>query len=574
MHAAEARAGTGHVAALDAASAHVLAAVGLIVFDEVVLGDLGQVAQDAGHHGLVLDVDVHAGEAGGQAGVLALLANGQGQLVVGHDDGRVVVVVVDDHARHAGRRKRAGHALCGVVVPKDDVHALAAQLRDHGANAAALGANAGAHGIQVIVVGRDGDLGAHARLAGDGADLDDAVVDLGDLDLKEATEQVGVGAGDHDGGTLALAANDGLGVVGVTHADDQGLDALVVQVALGDGALVELVGVTALVKVGQLGLDALADLDDREIGRSLQDGAGDDVAHALSELLVDLHTAGVAHDGADLGLGVLGSDAGGSGRGDVDLLELGVIASLGVLLAHGHKLVDVDTAGGAVNGHAGAKGKVQDVGVAFGQRLLKAVDQVELVDVLFLAEKLKGFHHIGRHMGFSSLFVLLGAQLREVGLQGAFLDLVKGDGDLLAVAVELDGAVLDAQKDTGEAATTLDSKGSQGHGFAGKAGKIGLTAKRAVEARRAHLKGVGGREGVDLVDRGRNPLGLGSDLVERDGLSRGVGVVDAHADAGVLGGAHDLDRDNVDAVLGAGLLELIYDDLLGRLFGHVTSHHL
>ena len=82
------------------------------------------------HLGLVLDVDVHAGQAGGEAGVLALLADGERELVVGDDDGRVVVLGVDDHAGDAGRGKRAGHALGRVVAPQDDVDALAAQLRD------------------------------------------------------------------------------------------------------------------------------------------------------------------------------------------------------------------------------------------------------------------------------------------------------------------------------------------------------------------------------------------------------------------------------------------------------------
>ena len=193
-------------------------------------------------------------------------------------------------------------------------------------------------------------------------------------------------AGNHDGRTLALAADDGLGVVGVADLDDEGLDALVVGVALALRALVALVGEATLVEVGLLGLHALADLDDREVGRGLEHGAGHDVADALGELLVDLDASGVAHDGADLGLGVLRGDAGGSGRGHVDLVELGVLAGLRVLLALGDELVDVDATRGAVDGDAGAKRQVQHVGVALGQGLLEAVQQVELVDVLLLAE--------------------------------------------------------------------------------------------------------------------------------------------------------------------------------------------
>ena len=196
------------------------------------------------------------------------------------------------------------------------------------------------------------------------------------------------------GRTLALAADGGLGGVRVADVDDDRLETLVVGVALAGGALVALIGVAALVEVGQLGLDALADLDDREVGRGLQHGAGDDVADALRELLVDLLAGGVAHDGADLGLVVLGGDARRSRRGHVDLVELGVLAGLGVLLALGDELVDVDAARGAVDGHARAEGQVQHVGVALGEGLLEAVEQVELVDVLLLAQKLKGLHHL------------------------------------------------------------------------------------------------------------------------------------------------------------------------------------
>ena len=70
-----------------------------------------------------------------------------------------------------------------------------------------------------------------------------------------------MGAGDHDGRTLALAADGGLVVVGVAHVDNDGLQALVVRVVLAHGTLVALIGIAALVEVGKLGLDALADLE-------------------------------------------------------------------------------------------------------------------------------------------------------------------------------------------------------------------------------------------------------------------------------------------------------------------------
>ncbi len=53
------------------------------------------------------------------------------------------------------------------------------------AHAGASGADAGADGVDVVVVGPDGDLGAVAGLAGAGLQLDDAVGDLEDLELEQ-----------------------------------------------------------------------------------------------------------------------------------------------------------------------------------------------------------------------------------------------------------------------------------------------------------------------------------------------------------------------------------------------------
>src|SRR5690606_15134825 len=62
--------------------------------------------------------------------------------------------------------------------PLDDVDLLALQFVHHRLDAAAAHADAGADRIDGIVVGQHGNLGAAARIAGDGADLDDAVIDF------------------------------------------------------------------------------------------------------------------------------------------------------------------------------------------------------------------------------------------------------------------------------------------------------------------------------------------------------------------------------------------------------------
>ena len=85
-----------------------------------------------------------------------------------------------------------------VVVPGDDVDLLAAELGDDGLDAATALADRGADRVEALLAARDGDLGAAARLAGDGLDLDRAGVDLGDLELEQAAQEVLVGPADVD----------------------------------------------------------------------------------------------------------------------------------------------------------------------------------------------------------------------------------------------------------------------------------------------------------------------------------------------------------------------------------------
>ena len=149
-----------------------------------------------GELGLALDVDPPAGEAGGEAGVLALLADGQRQLEVGDDDLGGAGLLVDPDLLDLGRRQRLGHEVGRVLGERDDVDLLAPQLVDDHADAGAPGADAGADRVDVGVVRPDGDLRAVAGLAGAGLDLDDAVGDLGHLELEEALDEAGVGAAD------------------------------------------------------------------------------------------------------------------------------------------------------------------------------------------------------------------------------------------------------------------------------------------------------------------------------------------------------------------------------------------
>src|SRR5918995_2675271 len=73
------------------------------------------------------DVDAPAGQPRGEPGILALAADRQRELVVGHDHRRLLVLVVDEHLAHARRAERLGDEAGRLVVVGDDVDLLAAQ---------------------------------------------------------------------------------------------------------------------------------------------------------------------------------------------------------------------------------------------------------------------------------------------------------------------------------------------------------------------------------------------------------------------------------------------------------------
>ena len=102
--------------------------------------------------GLGLDVDPPSGQPRGQAGVLPLLADGERQLVVGHDDQRRAVAGVDPDLFHLGGLQRVRDQLGRVRAPRHHVDLLAAELVHHHADARALRAHARADRIDARLV--------------------------------------------------------------------------------------------------------------------------------------------------------------------------------------------------------------------------------------------------------------------------------------------------------------------------------------------------------------------------------------------------------------------------------------
>ncbi len=102
------------------------------------------------------------------------------------------------------------------LVPANDVDLFAIQLVDDVLDPAAADTDAGAHAVDLVVDRLDRDLGPVAGVAGEGLDLDDPLLDLGDLELEEVPEDVRVSAREDDPDALP----------DLLHLEDEALHAL------------------------------------------------------------------------------------------------------------------------------------------------------------------------------------------------------------------------------------------------------------------------------------------------------------------------------------------------------------
>ncbi len=224
--------------------------------------------------GLGQDVDVPAGELRGEPHVLPAPADGERELVVGHDDLDAALLLVHHHLGDLGRRERVDDEGRGIGRPGNDVDLLALEFGDHRLHARAAHADAGADRIDAAVVGDDGDLGARARIARDRADLDDAVIDFRHFLGEQLGHELRMGARQEDLRAAHLLA----------HVVDVGAHALALAEALARQQLV-----AAQDRLGA------AEIDDDVAELDALDEAVDDLADAVLELVELALALGVAH---------------------------------------------------------------------------------------------------------------------------------------------------------------------------------------------------------------------------------------------------------------------------------------
>ena len=143
------------------------------------------------------DVDVPAGKLAGEADVLAAAADGKAELLVGNDDLHTAGFLVHDDLGDLGRGQGVDdeggvpgldQGMMSIFSPCSSCTTAWTRLPRMPTQAPT--------GSMELVAGDDGHLGAAARVAGDGLDLDDAVVDLGHFLGEELGKESWVGAAD------------------------------------------------------------------------------------------------------------------------------------------------------------------------------------------------------------------------------------------------------------------------------------------------------------------------------------------------------------------------------------------
>jgi hypothetical protein len=133
---------------------------------------------------------VPAGHFRSQANILAATANGDCQVLLVDDHVHAVLVFIDDDRADFSRRQRANHELCRISRPENDVNSFTGQFIGHRRDSRSTHADAGTDRIDPLIIGLDGNLGAHAGVTGSSLDFQQAIIDFRDFQREELNDEL------------------------------------------------------------------------------------------------------------------------------------------------------------------------------------------------------------------------------------------------------------------------------------------------------------------------------------------------------------------------------------------------
>ena len=135
-----------------------------------------------------------AGKAGREVDVLTAGADGAGEVVLLDREIHAVLDLVNPDAEHDSGLHGVHHILNRIVIPLYEIDLLAAELVLDRGDAALLHADAGADGVNPLVLREERDLGAHCLgHAGNRLDLNEVLTDFRDLLPHDLGQELRIG---------------------------------------------------------------------------------------------------------------------------------------------------------------------------------------------------------------------------------------------------------------------------------------------------------------------------------------------------------------------------------------------
>ena len=139
---------------------------------------------------LAHDVELPAGELARETDVLSAATDRLRKLLLRDGDVHAVGFLIDDDRAHLGGRHGVYDELRRILVPGDDVDALARDLARDRLHARATHADAGPDRVDARVVAAHRDLGAGARVTRRAQYVDQALTHFGDFELEELDQEL------------------------------------------------------------------------------------------------------------------------------------------------------------------------------------------------------------------------------------------------------------------------------------------------------------------------------------------------------------------------------------------------